>query len=98
MLGGAIPPVEERRAFVRTRLDWMIDRTEGKQARGTNIIPFSLRHVDEVLDEIGLNVGPGTRLLQWLLPARPSSYRHAARELKRRHSVTEERTVVSTAS
>ncbi|MFD6860782.1 flavin-containing monooxygenase [Rhodococcus sp. NPDC060090] len=89
MLGGAIPPVEERRAFVRTRLDWMIERTEGKQARGTNIIPFSLRHVDEILDEIGVNVGSGTRLLQWLLPARPSSYRHAARELNRRHAATD---------
>ncbi len=91
LLGGEIPPVEERREFVRTRLNWMIERTEGKQARGTNIIPFSLRHVDEVLDEIGLNVGPGTRFLQWLLPARPSSYRHAAQELKRRHSVADKK-------
>lgn len=86
MLGGTqLPPLEERRAFVRTRLDWMIERSEGKPARGTNIIPFSLRQVDEVLDEIDANVGPLTRLSQWFLPARPASYRHSTRVLLRRH-------------
>lgn len=88
MLGGAqLPPLEQRRAFVRTRLDWMIERSEGKPARGTNIIPFSLRQIDEVLDEIGVNVGPVTRLTQWFLPARPASYRRSTRALMRRHGV-----------
>ncbi|BCN51685.1 flavin-containing monooxygenase [Prescottella equi] len=88
MMGGAqLPPLEQRREFVRTRLDWMIERSEGKPARGTNIIPFSLRQIDEVLDEIDANVGPVTRLAQWFLPARPASYRRSTRVLMRRHGV-----------
>lgn len=89
MLDGArLPSLEDRRALVRTRLDWMVERSEGKPARGTNIIPFSLRQVDEVLDEIDANVGPLTRLAQWFLPARPASYRRSTRVLLRRHGIT----------
>ncbi|MEV0724966.1 hypothetical protein AB0I37_19575 [Micromonospora purpureochromogenes] len=43
---------------MRTRLAWMTARTSGKHARGTNIIPFSMHNIDEVLDELGLNLGP----------------------------------------
>ncbi|NLU63607.1 NAD(P)/FAD-dependent oxidoreductase [Rhodococcus sp. HNM0563] len=88
MLGGAVlPPLEQRREFVRARLDWMVERTEGKPARGTNIIPFSLRHVDEILDEIDANVSPLIRFSQWILPARPSSYRRSTKALLARHGV-----------
>ncbi|MFZ2172738.1 MAG: monooxygenase, partial [Rhodococcus sp. (in: high G+C Gram-positive bacteria)] len=79
--GSDLPAADARRAFTKKRLDWMIERTEGKHARGTNIIPFSLRHVDEVLDEIGVNVGPMARFRQWLLPADPSSYQTSTRKL-----------------
>lgn len=79
-----LPPEAERSAFARERLRWMIDRTEGKHARGTNIIPFSLRQVDEVLDEIGVNVGPLVRFRQWLLPADPGAYRASTEKLRRR--------------
>lgn len=79
-----LPSPAEREAFTRRRLAWMIERTEGKQARGTNIIPFSLRHIDEVLDEVGVNVGPLTRLRQWLLPAAPSAYRASTKKLHKR--------------
>ncbi|MFZ2175017.1 MAG: NAD(P)/FAD-dependent oxidoreductase [Rhodococcus sp. (in: high G+C Gram-positive bacteria)] len=79
--GSDLPALDARRAFTKKRLDWMIERTEGKHARGTNIIPFSLRHVDEVLDEIGVNVGPMARFRQWLLPADPSSYRISTKKL-----------------
>ncbi|NGP09081.1 NAD(P)/FAD-dependent oxidoreductase [Rhodococcus sp. 14C212] len=82
--GSELPSLEARRAFTRKRLDWMIERTGGKHARGTNIIPFSLRHVDEVLDEIGVNVGPLTRFRQWLLPADPGSYRTSVAKLHKK--------------
>ncbi|QBJ96592.1 NAD(P)/FAD-dependent oxidoreductase [Rhodococcus sp. ABRD24] len=88
LLGGTeLPSLERRRAFVRTRLKWMVERSEGKPARGTNIIPFSLRQIDEVLDEIDANVGPATRMMQWFLPARPASYRRTTRILLRRHGI-----------
>ncbi|MFE2123930.1 flavin-containing monooxygenase [Rhodococcus aetherivorans] len=92
--GTALPSLDARRTFTKKRLDWMIERTQGKHARGTNIIPFSLRHVDEVLDEIGVNVGPLTRLRQWLLPADPGSYRTSAAKLhKKLKSTAPARTV-----
>ena len=36
---------------------------------------------DETLEEMGLNVGPVTRALQWLLPPRPGSYRKVTSRL-----------------
>ncbi|MFE2961172.1 flavin-containing monooxygenase [Nocardia tengchongensis] len=86
--GAVLPDPEDRRAFTERRLAWMIERTEGKQANGTNIIPFSVRHIDEVLDEVGINVGPAARLRQWLLPVDPRVYRSAVRKLHRRLSET----------
>ncbi len=34
----------------------MEKRTNGQHARGTNIIPFSMYNIDEVLGELGLNI------------------------------------------
>jgi dimethylaniline monooxygenase (N-oxide forming) len=79
-----LPPAEQRQAFAEQRLNWMIERTEGKHARGTNIIPFSVRQIDEILDEVGVNVGRWTQLRQWLLPVRPAAYQAATRALHRR--------------
>ncbi|MEU7591375.1 monooxygenase [Micromonospora sp. NPDC049230] len=74
--GGLTLPTEARmRDEVRTRLAWMAKRTNGRHARGTNIIPFSMHNIDEVLDELRLNLGPLTRARQWLLPVDPRSYR-----------------------
>ncbi len=72
-----LPPAEEQRRHIATRLLWMEERTDGHHARGTNIIPFSMHNIDEVLDEIGLNVGPLRRATQWLGPVNPSHYRQA---------------------
>lgn len=82
--GIALPPKETMRAHVRTRLAWMTERTQGQHARGTNIIPFSMHNIDEVLDELGLNVGPLTRARQWLLPINPRSYRRVTARMIRR--------------
>ena len=38
------------------RLRWMEERTEGKHARGTNIIPFSMHQIDELLEEVDLAI------------------------------------------
>jgi dimethylaniline monooxygenase (N-oxide forming) len=85
LMGGLnLPPLEERREHVRRRLKWMEERTEGKHARGTNIIPFSMHNVDEMLDEIGINVGPFTRFKQWLLPVNARNYRMVTHKLLER--------------
>ncbi|MGW3853300.1 flavin-containing monooxygenase [Micromonospora arida] len=83
--GGITLPTEVRmRDEVRARLLWMTKRTNGRHARGTNIIPFSMHNVDEVLDELRLNVGPLTRARQWLFPVDPGSYRGVTAQMIRR--------------
>lgn len=77
----SLPRAEEQRALVDARLRWMEERTDGQHARGTNIIPFSMHNIDEVLAEIGSNLGPAQRALQWLLPVDPASYRGVTTKL-----------------
>jgi cation diffusion facilitator CzcD-associated flavoprotein CzcO len=79
-----LPPLEVRREHVRDRLDWMEKRTEGKHARGTNIIPFSMHQIDEMLDDLDLNLPAGKRAVQWLLPVDPQAYRQVTARLKAR--------------
>jgi cation diffusion facilitator CzcD-associated flavoprotein CzcO len=85
-LAGAVkvPPVEVRRDHVASRVDWMEKRTEGKHARGTNVIPFSLHQIDEMLDDLDLQLPAPTRARQWLLPVDPKAYRHVTSRLRRR--------------
>ena len=80
----AVPTPEQRRAIITERLAWMQERTKGQHARGTNIIPFSMHNIDEVLTEAGLNVGKATKARQWLLPVNPRSYRKAVRKLHKK--------------
>lgn len=76
-----LPPVEERRRHIEKRLRWMKERTHGKHARGTNLIPFSMHNIDETLDEIGVNVGLTKRFAQWFFPPKPSSYQKVSKEI-----------------
>ncbi len=82
--GLELPPVEDMRMHVDRRLVWMEERTAGKHARGTNIIPFSMHNIDEVLDDLDLNVGKGTKAVQWLGPINPNSYRKVTSKLRSR--------------
>ncbi|MEM9288076.1 MAG: NAD(P)/FAD-dependent oxidoreductase [Pseudomonadota bacterium] len=83
-----IPTKEEQNRDIDARLAWMRARTDGKHAKGTNIIPFSIHHVDELLDEINANVGPITRAVQWLKAIDPTVYAPIYEELKRRVRAT----------
>jgi dimethylaniline monooxygenase (N-oxide forming) len=80
-----LPSLEERRADVRRRLVWMNRRTHGKHAHGTNVVPFSMHNIDEMLSDLALDVPRTTRLRQWLLPVDPSAYAPVAEQLRRRH-------------
>ena len=80
-----VPPVEERRRLVAERVAWMEERTRGRHARGTNVIPFSMHNIDEVLGELGLDVGRAVKVRQWLMPVDPGSYRGVTRRLKERY-------------
>lgn len=90
LLGGnhRLPDDATMRAQIAARLKWMRARTNGMHARGTNIIPFSVHNIDEVLGDLGLNVGRLTRFRQWFLPINPSDYRKALPKLAKRMGVT----------
>lgn len=89
-LGGhhKLPSKEEMLQGTRDRLHWMRERTGGMHARGTNIIPFSMHNVDEVLSDVGLDVPRRTKAKQWLMPTRPGDYRKITPKLAKRLGVT----------
>jgi len=67
MAGRIVPPVETvQNASIDQRLAWMTARTGGKHCKGTNIVPFSLHHIDELLRDVRLTLPVHVRLLQWV--------------------------------
>jgi len=92
LIGGMdLPPVEDRRRIVDARLRWMEERTEGHHARGTNIIPFSVHNIDEVLEDMGFNVSALTRAKQWLMPINPASYQMVTTRLLERQRTLQDK-------
>lgn len=82
LMGKAImPPLAQRRREVQERLRWMEERSDGKHARGTNLVPFSMHNVDESLANMGLQVSRVQRAKEWLLPTNPQNYKFVAKKL-----------------
>ena len=52
-------------------MDVAIDR---HHCRGTKIIPFSMKNVDEVLGDLDVQIGRLTRASHWLNPINPAAY------------------------
>lgn len=69
-----LPDETEQRRLIDERLRWMEERTEGHHARGTNIIPFSMHNVDEILAEVGVTRPRQQTVKEWLLPVDPCAY------------------------
>lgn len=85
--GGLQLPLQEAMdALIDRRLAWMEERTDGKHSKGTNIIPFSVHNIDELLQDMGLPLGVLTRFKQWLGPVDPSDYAVVTRQLLARHA------------
>ena len=80
----SLPSKEQQLAQVDKRLAWMEARTEGKHARGTNIIPFSMHNIDELLVDMHAGVSSFTRFNEWLLPINPANYKKVIREVTAR--------------
>ena len=76
-----LPAAEEMRARVTARLSFMDGATNGHHSHGTKIIPFSLHNVDELLGDLGLQIGAGARAKQWLGPVDPADYREVTSRL-----------------
>lgn len=84
--GLQLPPQEGMNALIDRRLAWMEERTDGKHSKGTNIIPFSVHNIDELLQDMELPLGVLTRLKQWLGPVDPADYAVVTRQLLARHA------------
>ncbi|MBF5040478.1 NAD(P)/FAD-dependent oxidoreductase [Methylophilus sp. 13] len=80
-----LPTAEAQRSTIKERLAWMEARTEGKHSKGTNIIPFSLHHIDELLSDMRLPLGVATRFKQWFLPIDPADFQYLHKALLQRH-------------
>jgi hypothetical protein len=77
-----LPSKSEMLAHIDKRLAWMEKRTENKHARGTNIIPFSVHNIDELLLDLNLQIPAPVRFNQWLLPINPKSYAKVGSKLR----------------
>ncbi|HEX7301620.1 NAD(P)/FAD-dependent oxidoreductase [Lentzea sp.] len=82
-LAGALslPDDAARRADVTAQLAFMDEATGTHHCRGTKIIPFSLHNADEVLSDLGLQIGRAARATHWLNPVAPSAYRKVTPQL-----------------
>lgn len=89
LMGGlSLPPEAEQNAYVDERLAWMEARTDGKHSKGTNIIPFSIHHIDELLEEIDLQLPLAMRLKHWFVAIDAADYGGLGKRLLRRHGVS----------
>jgi cation diffusion facilitator CzcD-associated flavoprotein CzcO len=79
----SLPSVEQRRGLVARELAYMKARTNGKHARGTSVIPFSIRNIDEMLADLGVPLSRRTRLAQCGRRVLPRDYRDALESVLR---------------
>lgn len=84
--GVKLPSTQEQLHMVDKRLAWMKERTDGKHSKGTNIIPFSLHHIDELMRDMNLQLNVLTRFKQWLLPGNPGDYKVVTTKLLKRYN------------
>ncbi|MBL4682793.1 MAG: FAD-dependent oxidoreductase [Pseudomonadales bacterium] len=85
--GLSLPPDNDLENHITERLAWMEKRTGGKHCKGTNLIPFTLHHLDELLEDLDLTLSPLTLFKQWFVVANPGDYKHLLNKLKERYAL-----------
>lgn len=79
-----LPSDQDQRTATDHRLRWMEERSEGKHARGTNIIPFSMHQIDELLEDLREPIPAMQRFMEWQLPVKPGRYTSIIEKVKSR--------------
>lgn len=76
LLNGTLKlPDDKTQSFeIDRRLQWMAERTNGNHCKGTNIVPFSIHHIDELLQDLDAELPVSTRLVQWLRTVHASDF------------------------
>ena len=86
--GIELPSEDVMNKWIDERLAWMIARTDGTHSHGTNIIPFSVHQIDELLQDIDLELPRFTRFKQWLMPVIGPDFKDLTKRLQARHGIT----------
>ncbi|WVW87152.1 hypothetical protein I302_109209 [Kwoniella bestiolae CBS 10118] len=71
-----LPSKEQQRLEAGEEIAWLRKRTDGHHANGTDIVPFSLSNIDEMLNDLGFGIVWFDWLREWLLPVNPGAYSH----------------------
>lgn len=88
ILGGVeLPQEETMNQWIDGRLKWMKERTDGKHSKGTNIIPFSVHQMDELLQDIDLELNVFKRFSQWFIPIIGKDFEGLTGRLQARHGI-----------
>jgi dimethylaniline monooxygenase (N-oxide forming) len=69
----SIPAPDEQERLAHEETAWMRQRTDGHHARATNIVPFSMSNIDEMLNDLDVSIGTWNWLKEWFLPVNPSA-------------------------
>lgn len=69
-----------------TTLAWMDTRSQGKHAHGTNLVPFSLSNIDEMMSDLGAKIPTLGYIKEWLLPVDPTAYKGLGAQLRTRNA------------
>lgn len=89
--GLSLPSAAEQSRHVDERLTWMEARTDGKHSKGTNIIPFSIHHIDELLADMKLPLPLAMRLKHWAVAINAADYAGVGKRLRQRYGVVARR-------
>jgi cation diffusion facilitator CzcD-associated flavoprotein CzcO len=87
--GFRLPDDAAQNAHIDRRLAWMAARTDGKHSKGTNIIPFSVHHMDEMLEEMDLRLPLLLRVKHWIVAINAADYAGLLPRLLRRHGIAD---------
>jgi hypothetical protein len=89
LLGGQLqlPSRDAQNEQITEKLAWMKSRTGGKHAKGTNIVPFSIHQMDELLLDMGLPLSTMTRFKQWFQPVDPADFIYVTDNLVKRYKM-----------
>lgn len=85
----SLPSEKEQAQKSLARFHWLEEKARGKTAHGTNTVPFSLRPIDDLLNDMQIQLSFFSNLMQWLLPVNPSAYSHLNPKL--RQNIAEKR-------
>ncbi|SFM57638.1 flavin-containing monooxygenase [Marinobacter zhejiangensis] len=83
--GVDLPNEAQQQEYVDERLRWADKRTDGNYFKGTYVVPFSLRQMDEILEISNLSLSRWTKFKQWLFVVNPSQYASCYTALKKRN-------------